>query len=67
VQPPLVGGRPNFPGLFADLKKSYPPKKNPVLTFACGPTPMVNELWDHSIALTGEGGRVDFHKEIFEF
>ncbi len=37
------------------------------LVFACGPKPMVAELWDNSIKATVRGVRIDFHHEVFEF
>eukprot|EP00937_MAST-01D_sp_MAST-1D-sp2_P001989 g1989.t1 len=37
------------------------------LIFACGPTRMIEQLWDMSTARNGPNTRVDFHHETFEF
>jgi Ferric reductase like transmembrane component/FAD-binding domain/Ferric reductase NAD binding domain len=80
LQPPMYAGRPNFESLFQTVQEQYIAqdqndvaqkptnlKTLAMLTFACGPAPMVTELCDRSVALTMQGLRVDFHKEIFEF
>lgn len=65
VKAPLIAGRPNMQEVFDSMQTCYPTQA--ALCFACGPSPMVNELWDLSIKRTREGGRVDFHHETFEF
>lgn len=76
---PLRCGRPDFPALFSRIAKDSKcaeansngngkkGKSEAMQVFACGPAPMVTELWDLSLAETLNGRRVDFHKEIFEF
>ena len=65
VKAPLIAGRPNMQQVFSTMEVCYP--KMATLCFACGPAPMVNELWDLSMERTRTGGRVDFHHETFEF
>lgn len=62
---PFVSGRPKVGKLFQDMMASHPDAAG--LVFACGPGPMVAELWDNSIQSTIQGRRVDFHHEVFEF
>jgi NAD(P)H-flavin reductase len=63
---PLLKGRPEFVPIFDDLNKTVPADKA-VLTFACGPGAMVNEIWDLSVTRSAEGRRTDFHHETFDF
>jgi len=65
VAPPLIPGRPEFLQIFQDLDNQV--NFDPVLTFACGPGAMVNEVWDLSVQRTSEGKRTDFHHETFDF
>lgn len=62
---PFICGRPNIPKLFDIMTSNQLDKAS--LVFACGPSPMVAELWDHSINSTLQGHRVDFHHEVFDF
>ena len=38
-----------------------------MLAFACGPSSMVNQLWDETIVRNKMEKRIDFHHETFEF
>eukprot|EP00808_Paulinella_micropora_P029589 g83441.t1 len=63
--PPIHTGRPNFTCIFDELERKH--VKQAGLVFACGPEPMVNELWDQSSRRSMEGARLDFHHETFNF
>jgi len=63
---PLIPGRPKFPDIFDSIQKNHGIEKA-ALVFACGPSAMVNEIWDQCIARSVKGARVDFHHEVFEF
>ena len=65
LQAPFSSGRPKIQKIFDDMMSSYPTKAG--LVFACGPGPMVAELWDHSVRATLNGNRIDFHHEVFDF
>jgi hypothetical protein len=65
LDPPLIAGRPQLSKTFEGLICSHPGKVG--LVFACGPTPLVSELWDNCIERTLMGSKIDFHHEIFEF
>ncbi len=65
LEPPFYSGRPSINKIFQTMTSSHQRKAG--LVFACGPSPMVAELWDHSIKYTLAGTRIDFHHEIFEF
>lgn len=67
LQPPLTAGRPKVSKLFETIMTSHADVSDAVLVFACGPGPMVAELWDNSIHNAVMGRRVDFHHEFFEF
>lgn len=66
LQPPFLKGRPLIGQLFHQLMENRP-KEDATLVFACGPKPMVAELWDNSIQQTMKGRMVNFHHEIFDF
>jgi len=42
-------------------------QRDPLLVFACGPEPMVNQAWDATRSASFKGVRCDFHYETFEF
>lgn len=63
---PFIAGRPKVDALFETMNAAHKPS-DACLVFACGPAPMVAELWDHSIRCTIDGRRMDFHHEVFEF
>ncbi len=65
LQPPFYSGRPNVKNIVTTMVETHPDKVG--LVFACGPTPLVSELWDSSIRSTMKGRRVDFHHEVFDF
>ena len=62
---PFIAGRPKVAEIFETMMTSHP--EDAGLVFACGPGPMVAELWDHSMQNTIKGRRIDFHHEVFEF
>ena len=62
---PLLSGRPNIDHHFAEMMSSHPSKAG--LAFACGPGPLVAELWDSTIQASRQGRRIDFHHEVFNF
>jgi hypothetical protein len=37
------------------------------LVFTCGPTPMINQVWDAANRLKRQGGAFEFHKETFDW
>jgi NAD(P)H-flavin reductase len=63
---PLIAGRPRFPEIYDQLQENHPGGKAS-LVFACGPKPMISELWDLSVVRTMKGGRFSFFHEIFDF
>jgi hypothetical protein len=63
---PFIPGRPNIGRVYRDMLQGRP-KGQRSLVFACGPQPLVAELWDKSISYTLKGRHIDFHHEIFEF
>ena len=65
LKTPFISGRPKVGKLLQKMLVEHPDDAG--LIFACGPAPMVAELWDHSIQNTLKGRRLDFHHEIFEF
>eukprot|EP00462_Mataza_sp_D1_P027126 CAMPEP_0175176190 /NCGR_PEP_ID=MMETSP0087-20121206/33659_1 /TAXON_ID=136419 /ORGANISM="Unknown Unknown, Strain D1" /LENGTH=1777 /DNA_ID=CAMNT_0016467961 /DNA_START=123 /DNA_END=5458 /DNA_ORIENTATION=+ len=65
ISPVLIKGRPDFPEIFSKISQDYQSKAS--LVFACGPSPMVNQMWDLSSSKSNEGARFDFHHETFEF
>lgn len=65
LEPPFISGRPKVSEIFSSMMTAQPDDAG--LVFACGPSPMVAELWDNSIQNTLKGRRIDFHHEIFEF
>ena len=62
---PFISGRPKIGKLFERMISDHPQKAG--LVFACGPSPLVSELWDNCIQNTLKGKRIDFHHEVFEF
>lgn len=65
LQPPFYSGRPRMKAMFDSLLANHPDKT--ALVFACGPPPLVAELWDNSTRCVKAGRRVDFHHEVFDF
>ena len=65
LKAPFIAGRPNIGSIFNTMTTNHPGKSG--LVFACGPTPLVSELWDKSIQCTLKGIRIDFHHEVFDF
>jgi NAD(P)H-flavin reductase len=65
LTPPFQSGRPKIQKVFDTMMDNHPNK--PGLVFACGPTPLISELWDNSIQYTMKGRLVDFHHEVFDF
>eukprot|EP00462_Mataza_sp_D1_P009036 CAMPEP_0175170322 /NCGR_PEP_ID=MMETSP0087-20121206/30143_1 /TAXON_ID=136419 /ORGANISM="Unknown Unknown, Strain D1" /LENGTH=636 /DNA_ID=CAMNT_0016460929 /DNA_START=54 /DNA_END=1966 /DNA_ORIENTATION=+ len=65
VQQPLMGGRPDFRRIFSTIQSYH--QDSPSLVFSCGPSAMVNEMWDESVSRTTGTSRFDFHHETFEF
>ena len=63
--PPLIPGRPKLPAVLDEANRSYPGA--PTFVFACGPSIMVNQLWDETCRRNCRRHRVDFHHETFEF
>lgn len=63
---PFHAGRPNISNVFKSIMKKHSPIRAG-LVFACGPQPLVAELWDKSIQCTMKGRQIDFHHEIFDF
>ena len=63
---PLIAGRPNMGTVFKTIEECNPYAES-ILCFACGPDPMINELWDLSFDKTMSGSRVDFVHETFNF
>jgi NAD(P)H-flavin reductase len=64
VNPDLKPGRPSILG-FVDRALEDPTKA--AYVFTCGPSSLVNEVWDVSNAAKRRGNRVHFHHEVFEF
>ena len=69
-------GRPDLSSLFprmlapSDLTQPSPNAEanaRAITTFVCGPTALVNELWDAAAENARNGLRVDFHHETFDF
>lgn len=65
LQLPFISGRPKIGKVFDTMIASHPGKAG--MVFACGPRPLVSELWDKSIQTTIAGTRIDFHHEVFDF
>ena len=65
VEPPLYMGRPKFGSILDDAATQHSVKST--LIFACGPTRMVESLWDMRDKRNTPDSRVDFHHETFEF
>ena len=60
---PFASGRPNIAKHFADMMDAHANKAS--LVYACGPSPLIAEMWDHAIQATMKGRRVDFYHEVF--
>jgi len=61
----MTRGRPNFAAVY---DRVYTDQKGaPGITFACGPSAMIAELWDLCNQYTERGCRFDFHHETFDF
>jgi predicted ferric reductase len=56
-------GRPEFEPIFDQIKEETPR----AFVVACGPSSMVNEVWDLSVNKSMSKVRFDFHHETFEF
>jgi len=63
--PDLIAGRPKMDEVFDLTEKWTQAKRTAVI--ACGPTPLVNSVWDECVGRTMEDVRFDFHHEIFDF
>eukprot|EP00604_Paraphysomonas_vestita_P003242 CAMPEP_0174822134 /NCGR_PEP_ID=MMETSP1107-20130205/13668_1 /TAXON_ID=36770 /ORGANISM="Paraphysomonas vestita, Strain GFlagA" /LENGTH=127 /DNA_ID=CAMNT_0016040255 /DNA_START=1264 /DNA_END=1643 /DNA_ORIENTATION=+ len=53
LEHPFISGRPQISQIFQKMVINHRNKSG--LVFACGPGPMVAELWDHSIQYTLNG------------
>lgn len=62
---PLLSGRPDFSTIFDKIQEDNANKS--ILVFACGPSAMINKLWDESVQRASPTTRIDFHHETFEF
>lgn len=65
AEQPMIAGRPDFPSIFKTVSGAHPGKA--ALVFACGPSIMVQEIWDQTVKLSKKGERFDFCHEVFEF
>lgn len=63
---PFVAGRPKLGNIFQGMMLSHS-VDDAGLIFACGPQPLVAELWDKSVQHTVKGHHIDFHHEVFDF
>jgi predicted ferric reductase len=63
---PFIAGRPQLAQVFERMMQEHDEDQTG-LVFACGPQPLVAELWDKSIEHTVQGREIDFHHEVFEF
>jgi len=63
---PFVAGRPKLGNIFQCMMQNHH-VDDAGLVFACGPQPLVSELWDKSIQSTVQGRQIDFHHEVFDF
>ena len=59
--------RPQFDTVMDECIASKPEDSTSTLVYACGPTKMVNQLWDVSMKRNAKDCRVDFYHETFEF
>ena len=58
--------RPQFDDVMDECITSEPEEKTSTLVYACGPTKMVNQLWDASTKKNTKNSRCDFYHETFE-
>ena len=58
--------RPQFDDVMDECISSEPEEKTSTLVYACGPTKMVNQLWDASTKKNTKNSRCDFYHETFE-
>lgn len=61
----MIPGRPNFKTVYERVHQDQ--QGLPGITFACGPSAMIAELWDLCNEYTQRGCRFDFHHETFDF
>lgn len=66
LEDPFIAGRPQLADVFERMMYEHNEDQTG-LVFACGPQPLVAELWDKSIEHTINGREIDFHHEVFEF
>lgn len=59
--------KPQFNSVIYDCVERKPKDSTSTLVYACGPSKMVNELWDASMKKNEKDSRVDFYHETFEF
>jgi len=66
--PLLIPGRPDMYEVFGQVEDDARTREaRRIAVFTCGPTPLVNQAWDESIARSGGDMRFEFHNEIFDF
>jgi len=63
----IVYSKPNFHDVMDECVESKPAGSTSILAYACGPSRMVNQLWDLSTKKKSKELRVDFYHEEFEF
>jgi len=61
----MINGRPEYHKIIDDIYLSH--YKRATTVFACGPTKMVNDLWDACNEKKRDGHPFNFHHETFEF
>ncbi|KAL7527411.1 hypothetical protein ACHAXR_001948, partial [Thalassiosira sp. AJA248-18] len=59
--------KPDFNVVMDECVGNKPDGLKSILAYACGPTGMVNHLWDASMKKNSKELRVDFYHETFEF
>ena len=63
----IVHSKPDFSAVMNECIGSEPADSRSMLVYACGPSRMVNQLWDASTRKNSKELRVDFYHETFEF
>jgi predicted ferric reductase len=61
----LRRGRPDFTTMFTEISREH--QKSAAFVFSCGPSAIINQLWDLSVKRSKSGSLVQFHHETFEF
>ena len=59
--------KPQFNVLMDEHVENKPKDAMSMLVYACGPSGLVNQLWDASMKKNSKSLRVDFYHEKFEF